>query len=107
VAEFQNEIQEIEVRGGSGGGIKLTVKNLANEPFGTSELVPYNATAQAVQDALIAVVEFAPEITQDSFTATGGPLNTAPVSVQYIGDFAGHNYPQMEIDTSELILEDN
>jgi hypothetical protein len=71
----------------------------------TTAAIAYNATAAAVQTAVRAalltsadpaVVEYA-----DSVTVTGGPVDTALLTVTYVND-SGANVPQLTVDATAL-----
>jgi microcystin-dependent protein len=71
-----NKTQSIEVTGASGGNFKV---EYAGEETG---VIAWNATAANVQTALVALAGVAPA----DVSASGGPLGTSPVTLDWTGD---------------------
>lgn len=86
-----NEIETVTVNG-TGGTFKLTFES---QQTGT---IAWNAAASVVQTALEALSNIAP----GDVLVTGGPLATAPVTVQFKGAYAGTNVTQMTADSTSL-----
>lgn len=88
-----NETQTVTITGTpNGGDFTLT--------FGADETDPiaYNANAQAVEDALVALSS----IGADNVNVTGGPGPGTPFSVEFIGDLAGTDVALMVADGTGL-----
>jgi hypothetical protein len=76
----------------TGGTFKLTFQ--AQQTAAT----PWNATAAQVRDALAALSNL--DVTD--LHVTGGPLNTTPIIVEFIGRFGYQNLAAMTVDTASL-----
>ncbi|MFP6767293.1 MAG: Calx-beta domain-containing protein, partial [Planctomycetaceae bacterium] len=95
--EFQtsdgNEVQEVVVTGGpTGGDFSLT--------FGleTTTAIQFDATAAAVQ----AELEGLTNISGGDVSVTGGPLNVAAVSIEFIGALGGTDVSDLSVATNNL-----
>jgi len=64
----------------------------------TSEPIAYNATAAVVKEAL----EFLPTIDDNDITATGGPVPTTDIVVEFVGSHAAEDVALLVIDDTNL-----
>lgn len=64
----------------------------------TTSAIAYNATAATIQTAL----ENVPAIGPGNVLVTGGPVDTAPATVTFIGALSGSNVPQLTSVQSSL-----
>lgn len=85
-----NERQSIAVTSATGGTFTLTFAGQ------TTTATAYNATAGIVQTRLEALSNVAP----GDVLVTGGPLDTAPVIVEFIGALDATNHAQMTTSSS-------
>jgi hypothetical protein len=88
-----NEVQRVEVTAATDGTFTLTFDGQ------TTAAIAYNAAAADMQTAL----EGLPNIASGDVTATGGPLSTAPVDVEFAGQYLGTDVPQMTSDNTNLV----
>ncbi|HZB29998.1 MAG TPA: ThuA domain-containing protein [Streptosporangiaceae bacterium] len=89
-----NETQTVRVANGTTGGtFTLTFDGQTTAP------IAFNATAAAVQAALEGLSNVEP----GDVVATGGPVNTANVSVNFRGQYTQDNVAQMAADGTALI----
>jgi hypothetical protein len=77
-------------------GGTFTLTTAAPLPSGTTVPIPYDATADAVEGALQAVVG------ADNVSVTGGPLTSAGVTITFQGAFQGIAIPDL-IATNNLV----
>ena len=87
-----NESQTVRVLNATGGTFTLTFNGQTTAP------IAFNATAAAVQTALEGLANVEP----GDVVATGGPVNTANVTVNFRGQYTQVNVPQMTSDGSGL-----
>ena len=87
-----NETQVVRVTGATAGTFTLTFDGQTTAP------IAFNATAAAIQAALEALSNIEP----GDVVATGGPVNTNNVSVNFRGQFSIENLPQMTADGAAL-----
>ncbi len=87
-----NETQTVRVTGASGGTFTLTFDGQTTAPLA------FNATAAQVQAALEALSN----VGAGDVAATGGPVNTSNVSVNFRGALSERNVAQMSADSSGL-----
>jgi hypothetical protein len=87
-----NELQTVTVTSATGGTLPLTYS--AQTVTG----IAYNAIASVVQTAL----ESLSNIDIGDVACTGGPLNTAPVTVEFKGLLAGTNVAAMTTSSASL-----
>ena len=80
-----NETQTVRMGGTAGGNFALTLDGQ------TTATLAWDATAAAIQSALEALSNVEP----GDVVATGGPVSTANVSVNFRGRFSQTNVPQM------------
>ncbi len=81
---------------GYAGKFSLYFENEETEEYGTTKLLPYNATAQEVQEALEKLKEGEPRkaIGEGSVRVTGGPGDghgTKPYVIEFVGALAGRD----------------
>lgn len=87
-----NEVQTVTVTNATGGAITLGFQGEHTAP------ITYNATAAAVQTALLAL----PAFDSGDVVASGGPLGTGAVTLTFGGRYAGEDIPQVSIDITNL-----
>lgn len=87
-----DEQQTVTVSGASAGTFTLTYAGQ------TTAAIAYNATAAAVQTALRALSNIAP----DGVSCSGGPLNTSAVTVTFQNALGGRNVAQMTADNTNM-----
>lgn len=88
-----NEVQRVTITGTpTGGTFTLTFDGQTTNP------IPYNAAASAVQTALEALSNIDP----GDVTCGGGPLPGAFVTVTFGGDYASEDVPQMTANSAGL-----
>jgi hypothetical protein len=80
-----NEVQSVTIAGANGGTFTLTFSGQ------TTAAIAWNASAATVQSALEALSN----VGAGQVSCTGGPLNTAAVSVEFTGTLALTNVAQM------------
>ncbi|MFJ9420684.1 hypothetical protein [Streptomyces sp. NPDC101249] len=86
-----DEVQTVTISGTpTGGTFTLTFSGQ------TTAAIPYNATASAVQAALVALSN----ISTGDVTCAGGPLPGTPVTVTFAGQYHGADVPQMTASAS-------
>jgi hypothetical protein len=85
-----NELQTVTVTGSSAGTLTLTYSGQ------TTAAIAYNAIASVVQTAL----EGLSNIDLGDAVATGGPLNTAPVTIEFKGTLAHTNVAALTFTSS-------
>jgi hypothetical protein len=85
-----NELQTVTVTGASSGTFTLTYSGQ------TTTTIAYNAVASVVQAAL----EGLSNIDLGDVAVTGGPLNTAPVTIEFKGTLAHTNVAAMTFGTA-------
>lgn len=101
-----NEIQRLEATTvPTGGTFRLIFDNMnpPNTPPNplASDPIPYNATAQQVQDALNAIPTLAgynPTVVR----ATGGGLDGAPIDIEFVHERGGQPQVILAVDTTDL-----
>lgn len=86
----RNERQTVTVTGATGGSLTLTFNGE------TTGVIAFDATAAAVRTAL----EGLPSVFPGDIAATGGPLGTAAVTVEFTGGLGALNQPQMTATSS-------
>jgi PKD repeat protein/type 1 glutamine amidotransferase len=87
-----NETQTVRVTNATGGTFTLTFNGQTTAP------IAFNATAAAVQAELEALSNVDP----GDVVATGGPVNTANVAVNFRGAYSQTDVPQTTADASGL-----
>jgi PKD repeat protein/type 1 glutamine amidotransferase len=87
-----NETQTVRVTNATGGTFTLTFDGQTTAP------IAFNATAATIQAALEALSNVEP----GDVVATGGPVNTANVSVNFRGQYTQDNVPQTTADGTAL-----
>lgn len=85
-----NEVQEIDAGGATGGVFTLTFDGQ------TTGNISWDATASQVEQAVEALSNVG------DVAGTGGPLNSANVSIEFRGTLASTDVPQMTMDASGL-----
>jgi hypothetical protein len=85
-----NEVQAVTVSGATGGTFTLTFDGQ------TTAAIAFDASAATVQTELEALTN----IDSGDVEATGGPLNTAAVNVEFRGQYAGVNVALMTATSS-------
>lgn len=83
----RNETKRITITGASGGTVTLAVN-------GQDIVLNHNANTGAVDSAFEAVLG------AGTITATGGPLNTSPVTIEFTGALASHNIGFVNVTSS-------
>ncbi|MDF2731438.1 MAG: carbohydrate-binding protein, partial [Desertimonas sp.] len=89
-----NETQAVRVFNATAGTFTLTFNGQ------TTAALPFNATAAQVQTALRALSNLA----DTDVVVTGGPANTANLSVSFRGAYTQQNLAQMTADSSALTV---
>lgn len=92
VAAPRNEIQSVRVSNATGGTFTLTFSGQTTDP------IAFNATATQAQGALEALSN----IGSGNLSVTGGPVDTSPVVITFIGIFAGVDVPTFSGDATAL-----
>lgn len=87
-----NETQTVTVTSATGGTFTLTFGGQTTAP------IAFNATAAAVKAALVALSS----IGAGNVDATGGPLNTGAVTVEFKGTLGGTNVASLVADGALL-----
>ncbi len=87
-----NEVQTVRTTNATGGTFTITFDGQTTAPL------PWNATAAQVQAALEALSNIAP----GDVTVTGGPANTANVTVTFTGALATTGVPEMTTNAAAL-----
>ncbi|MGB7345426.1 MAG: matrixin family metalloprotease, partial [Pirellulaceae bacterium] len=90
-----NTIQRLQLSNSTSFGqfqLSLTDPNVGT---GTTGNIQYNATAGAIQNALQANNAF-PQLA-GNLTVTGGPLNAAPVIIEFTNELAGLQIAQIQV----------
>ena len=87
-----DESQTVRVNGATGGTFTLTFNGQTTAPLA------FNATAAAIQSAVQALSS----VGAGNAVATGGPVNTANVTVTFRGALSEADQPQMTADGSGL-----
>ncbi len=99
-----NEVYKLTVRGSS-GKYSLTFENEETGEFGTTKLIPFDASAQEVQEALEKLKEGEHKaIGEGNVKVTGGPGDehgTKPYSIEFVGALGGR-----DLGTEALAIEE-
>ncbi len=90
-AQGANEVQVVTVSNATGGTFTLTFDGQ------TTSAIPYNASASAVQDALLALSAIGP----DDVAVTGN--DGGPWTVTFQGDLGNQDVPEMTADGTNLV----
>jgi hypothetical protein len=90
-----NEVYKLTVRGNT-GKFSLYFENGETEEYGTTKLLPYDASAQEVQEALEKFKEGEPRkaIGEGNVRVTGGPgdaQGTKPYVIEFVGALGGRD----------------
>jgi hypothetical protein len=93
-ADISSAVQFLDIVGPATGGT-FTLTTSAPLPGGTTSAIPYNATAGAVQGALEAIIG------AGNVAVSGGPLNSAGVTITFQGSYQGVAIPDL-IATNNL-----
>lgn len=90
-----DEVQRLQFNGPFSGGGTFTVNF-----FGTSTAIPYDADFNTIRT----ILENSPGMTINpgDIIVTGGPFPGAPVTIQFTGQFANTNVPQMTVNSTGL-----
>ena len=100
-----NEVFTLTVRGSS-GKYSLTFENGETEEFGTTKLIPFDASAQEVQEALEKLREGEHKaIGEGNVKVTGGPGDehgTKPYVIEFVGALGGR-----DLGTEALVIEES
>ncbi|HPM79751.1 MAG TPA: S8 family serine peptidase, partial [Candidatus Anammoximicrobium sp.] len=93
-----NEVQQLRYAGNPTAGTTFTLS------FGTigkttTDPIPYNATAAQILDALDELDEIDASGADPDIVVTGGPLNVAPIDIEFAGFYAG-------LSVSKLVITD-
>jgi hypothetical protein len=87
-----NEVQTIAATGATSGTFTLTFDGQTTAP------ISYNASAEQVQSALIALSNIGP----DDVEVTGGPVHLVGVAIEFTGAFAGQDAESLVGNASNL-----
>lgn len=86
-----NEVQQITSSGATSGTLTITFDGQ------TTAAIAFDATAAAIKAALEALSNI------DLVSASGGPINSAAVDIEFQGVNAAKPLPQMTLDTTGLV----
>jgi hypothetical protein len=91
-----DEIQTLTSTG-TGGTFDLTITN----PSGTAQTltgIAFNVTAAALQTLIQAMAN----VGGANITCAGGPLNTTPITLTFVGTFSGLDITQVTVSNTNL-----
>jgi hypothetical protein len=94
--QYSNEVQRLSYGGLPAVGTTFTLSYGVFPPTTTSPPLPYDATATDIQLALEALGDIYP----GDVLVTGGPLNVAPIDIEFTGGLAGASVDKLLITDS-------
>lgn len=93
-----NEVQTMTVVS-SGGDFTIKWRPTTSDFYTVSNAIPYNASSTDLQDILVAMSN----ISMGDVICEGGPLSTAPMTIEFSGKYSNTDVDLMVLNSSTLV----